>query len=374
MVPDGETYSVFDHVSTSIFVLEVDGRGRPVYAAVNAHALEEAGRPLSDYLGRSALDVYPLAYGRAAYARQCEALSGASSQTFELCLPVRGELRTLRTTLNPQRDEAGRVVRLFGSHVDVTPERNARAAQAEFDTLSSEMEEFVAFAAHDLRAPMKNIAMLANILREDLQSQPPETLEVVDLIENVAAKSMDLIAEVLDRAQVTGVDRYETVFSFPVICHDICATIDPQKNHVVETSLNAIKADRSAVQVALRNLVENAMKHGQRDHLRIEILVQNGMPGMIDITLIDNGRGFSDAALDAMNGGRAKLEQGFGLFGVKRLISARGGTLEARNLPDGGGAAVRFSLPGEVVGADPLSTGEGFRPGSTPAELPRYSA
>ena len=221
---------------------------------------------------------------------------------------------------------------------------------------------------------MKNIAMLANILREDLQSQPPETLEVVDLIENVAAKSMDLIAEVLDRAQITGVDRYETVFSFPVICHDICATIDPQKNHVVETSLNAIKADRSAVQVALRNLVENAMKHGQRDHLRIEILVQNGMPGMIDITLIDNGRGFSDAALDAMNGGRAKLEQGFGLFGVKRLISARGGTLEARNLPDGGGAAVRFSLPGEVVGADPLSTGEGFRPGSTPAELPRYSA
>ena len=217
----GTRFADFDQIAASIFVLEVDGKGRPAYAAVNSHALAEAERPMSDFIGRSALEVYPLAYGRAIYARQCEVIENGAPQSFELSLPIAGQLRTVVATLNPEQDQDGRVIRLFGSHHDVTPERNARTARAEFDTLSSEMEQFVAFAAHDLRAPMKNVAMLSHLLRQDLQDQPPESLELLDLIDTVATKSMDLISEVLDHAQSTSANRQETVFSFPVICHDI---------------------------------------------------------------------------------------------------------------------------------------------------------
>ena len=71
---------------------------------------------------------------------------------------------------------------------------------------------------------------------------------------------------------------------------------------------------------------------------------------MVEVTLTDNGKGFSDAALEIMNGGRFRVDSGYGLFAIKRLITARAGTLVARNLPQGTGAVVRFSLPGEIVG------------------------
>ena len=371
------TYASFDHVSASIHVLEIDGRGRPVYAAVNRHALEEARRPLTDYLGRTALDVYPGPYGRAAYARQCDVARAAEPLRFELSLPIDGTLRTVETLLQPERDARGRVVRLFGTSTDVTAERNARAARAEFDALSAEMEEFVAFAAHDLRAPMRNIAMLAALLRDALPPDAPGALDLADLIETVAAKSMDLIGDVLARAETASAQRHETVFSFPVMCHDISTTLDPRGRHRVQTSLCAVRSDRPAMQIILRNLLENAIKHGQRDQLEIEVTTQPGMPGMLEVTLMDNGRGFSEHDLQVMNGGQFRADCGYGLFGVKRLIAARGGTLMAGNLPEGAGAVVRFSLPGALLGNDPICEELPtlpLGPFAPPDEKPRYSA
>lgn len=370
-------YDSFDHISASIFVLNVGTDGRPTYAAVNAHARSVAGRPLSDYLGRTALEVYPAAYGRAAYARHCEVIMTGQKAAYDLDLPLNGKLRSLRVTLNPVMDAEGRVTQLFGSSIDITAERHAQDARAEFDTMSSEMEEFVAFAAHDLRAPLRNIALLAEILREELGDVPAAPLNILNLIDNVAVKSMDLIADVLSHAQAVSSIKRETVFSFPALCDTISTTLDPQGVHQVKTSLAAIKADRSAVQIALRNLMENAIKHGGRPSLSMEIKAASGLPGMLEITLADNGSGFSDGALKIINGAAFRADSGYGLFGVKRLISARGGTLEARNRPDGGGAVVRFSLPGEMIGPDQLAPAAGQTAEMTQEErekTSRYSA
>lgn len=368
-------YRSYDHISVPIFVLEANELGQPVYAAINATALDIANRPLSDFLGRRALDVFPLAYGRAAYAHHCAVMQRGVEETYELSLPLDGSVRAIRTTLRPERDAQGQVIRLYGVATDITAERDAQEAKAEFHTLSSEMEEFVAFAAHDLRAPMRNIVLLTEILRQDLGDQSRAHHELLDLMDSIASKSLDLISEVLSHAKTVSTAKHETVFSFPALCQQILDTIDPTKTHTVRTSLSSIKADRSAVQIALRNLIENAVKHGRRTALKIDVSVQAGMPGLLDITLTDNGRGFTDATLKAINGNQFHTDTGYGLFGIKRLITARGGTLIARNLPDGDGGAVRFSLPGRLVGHDALTD----RPadtvqGQVPKNGRRYSA
>lgn len=345
-----QPFDCLDMISSPVFVLEVNEVGAPVYVAINTCARELSGRPLSDYLGRTALDVYPMAYGRAAYARHCEVMTSGKSLTYELDLPLRDRISTVQTTLHPEIDTDGRVVRLFGSSIDTSAEKDAREAKVEFDTMSSEMEQFVAFAAHDLRAPMRNIAALAELLYDGFADSTDERLEMIRLIESIATQSMDLITEVLSHAQTVSSEKNETTFSFPALCHAIWSTLDPTKTHRFTAALSTLCADRTAMQIALRNLAENAIKHGGRDTLDIDVQVAKGLPGMIEVTLIDNGRGFSDAALSIMNGGQFKIESGYGLFGIKRLISARGGTLVARNLPGGSGAVVRFSLPGSIVG------------------------
>lgn len=343
-------YANLDFISAPVFVLEVNEDGCPVYAAFNGHASQISGRPLADYLGRTAKQIYPGAYGRITYARHCEVMTSGVSTTYQIDLPIGGTTRTVRTTLRPQTDHRGAVVRLYGTSKDMTSEKRALEAKVEFDTLSTEMEQFVALAAHDLRAPMRQVAAISELLREDLQDSRPDTLEMLDLIENIALKSNDLIADVLSHAEIGRSGPVETIFSFPALCHDICDVIDPHGMHNITTSSATLEMDRTALQIALRNITENAIKHGGRPKLCIDISVQEGIPGMLDITLTDNGNGFSDGALKMMNANSFKVDSGYGLFGVKRLISARGGTLNARNLPGSAGAVVRFSLPGTCLG------------------------
>lgn len=343
-------FADLDHISAPVFVLEVNEEGALVYAAFNAHALQASGRPLTDYIGRTAAEVYPQAYGRTAHARHKEVWESGVPTTYQIDLPLGGETRTVRTTLRPERDAYGAVIRLFGTSRDMTVEKQAMEAKVQFDTLSSEMEQFVALAAHDLRAPMRQIAALTGLLRDEFENLSHDQLELLDLIENVSLKSMNLISDVLSHAEIGQNETVETVFSFPALCQDICDVLDPQSAHHITTSSATIEADRTALQIALRNLIENAMKHGGRDRLEIDIAIQIGLPGMIDVTLTDNGVGFQEGSLKIMNGGQFRVESGYGLFGMKRLISARGGTLAARNLPNGQGAAVRFSLPGEMLG------------------------
>ena len=349
---DTGDYRYLDMITSPVFVLEAGNDGCPTYVAVNKAAADLLYLSPDDLPGRAAEDIFPSPAGSIIAHHHAGCFRHGAETTYEVTVPIAGRAVTLRTTLRPEKDAEGRVLRVFGNPVDTADERRAVEARIEYDTLSSEMEQFVAFAAHDLRAPMRNISELATVLREDFGELGEGQLKIISLIEDITVQSMDLITDVLSHAETVSTNTHETVFSFPVLCHAICQSVDATGAHGFSTSISNLKADRAAIQIVLRNLIENAIRHGERDRLEIDISVQQGMPGMIEITVTDDGAGFSDAALKIMNGGRFRSDSSYGLFGVKRLVSGRGGTLVARNLPSGAGAVVRFSIPGQMLGVD----------------------
>jgi signal transduction histidine kinase len=77
------------------------------------------------------------------------------------------------------------------------------------------------------------------------------------------------------------------------------------------------------------------------------------------VTVRDNGVGFADPALALLDGGKLAPGSGFGLFGIRRLIRARGGTILAETPTNGSGAAITFTLPGRFVEAPRLSARAG---------------
>ncbi|QFT59566.1 Sensor histidine kinase YycG [Sulfitobacter sp. THAF37] len=346
---DTDPFSHLDHIATPLFVLEIDGRGLPVYRAFNACARAISGRPLADYLGRTAAEVYDTAYGRTALARHCQVAESGEALTYELQLPLAGEVRKVRTTLSPERDVRGRVARLYGTSLDVTEQARAREAQVSYHTAASEMEQFVAMAAHDLRAPMRNVTMLAEVLKEDFVDHGDGKLAMIDMMDGIADKTMKLIDDILSHAQSVDAEKTEALCDLSEMTCLICDILDPAERHHVTVTPSTLMTDKTALHIALRNLIENAVKHAGRAAMMLDISVAERPDGMIAITLEDNGKGFSEAALRLMNGSSFRVDGGYGLFGVRRIIQARGGTITARNSETTGGAMISFSLPGRVA-------------------------
>lgn len=352
-------FEFLDLLSCPIFVLDITGDGVPVYAAINSDARELSGKQPFDYMGRTALETFPGPIGRLAYARQCQVVQSAKPLSYRQEVPGGA---AMHVTLRPAVDADGTVTRIFGTSRDVATLRAAQEARSSLDTLSNEMEKFVAMAAHDLRAPMRNISLLANMLRDEMAGQSGARLDLIDLMDDVATKSMDLISDVLSHASVSNSAKAEIEFSLAALGRNIALVLDPPARHRIEVGDASLKTDRTALQIALRTLIEHAIAQAKRHRVDIKVSAQPGLPGLVDITMIDNGAGFSAAALKMLNDGSLHTDSGYGLFAIKRLINARGGSIFARNKPQGGGSMIRFSLPGEFCPAEQTAQGHAAVP------------
>ena len=346
-----DRFAHLDFVDSPVFVLAVGADQIPRYVAFNAKARAIAGRPLSDYLGKTAAEIYEDAYGRTALERHTEVAKSGKAITYEILLPIGGQERSISTTLLPQLDDTGNVALLFGTSVDLTAEQAAREAQLLLQTKATEMEQFIAMAAHDLRAPLRNMAMIADMLGEEFVDHGDGKVELIGMLENVAAKSMTLIGDVLDHAHALDATDTSSQFNFAALCRDICDVLDPQEEHRFTYTGAEVITDRTAMQIAVRNIIDNAIKHGGKEMLSIDIMLQRGQNGMLDVVMTDNGTGFTAAALAFINGGNFKVDSGYGLLGVRRMIQARGGSMTAQNLEGASGAVIHFSLPGKWVHA-----------------------
>jgi signal transduction histidine kinase len=348
--PQPTEFAQLDLVNSPIFVLEVDEDGVPRYVAFNTCAREKTDKPLSYYLGRPATEVYPQAYGRTAYARHCEVARTGKTKVYELDLPLANAPHSIRTTLVPYVDPVTGRKLLYGSSIDMTAEQATRERQVSFDTLTKEMEQFIALAAHDLRAPMRNMATLASMLKEGFVDHGDGKTELLDMMEDVASKSMVLISDVLSHARSVDLGTSRTKFDLSELCQDICDVLDPHEHHQFSCTSAQVSTDRTAMQIALRNIIDNAIKYGNKTPLSIDVRVQRGTSGMLDVVISDDGHGFSGAAIKFLNGGAFRSDSGYGLLGVRRMVEARGGTITASNNLDAEGAIIRFNLPGDWLG------------------------
>ena len=350
--PFAADFDQLDCIACPIFVLEIDDVGVPRFVAFNTSAREKTGNSLSHYVGRTALDVFPNAYGHAAYQHHCDVARTGKRATYELDLPFAAGIQSIRTTLVAYSDPKTGHQLLYGSFADVTMEQANREKQDSFDALTKEMEQFVALAAHDLRAPLRNMATLAALMKEDFVDKGDGKAELLDMMENVAKKSMVLISDVLSHADTTKLEDQRSTFDLSDLCQDIFDVLDPQQEHQFSCTFAEVSTDRTALQIALRNIIDNAIKFGGKVPLKIDIRVQIGAKGMLEVMVSDDGGGFSEAAIKFLNGGAFRVDSGYGLLGVRRMVEARGGTIRASNGSDQTGAIIQFCLPGEWLGTE----------------------
>lgn len=347
-----DNFALLDNFATPLFVLDARDAEAPVYAAFNAWARRIATRPLSDYIGRDAREVYPSGHGQTAFRHHQEAARSGQTITYEVDLPIDGRIRSIRTTLTPRRDAGGKVRHLFGFSQDITELREAHERQAEFDALTFELENFVSIAARDLRMPMRHVAALADLLRENFVDHGDGKIALINMITDVAGKSMSLISDVLAHASARPPDGRASQFCFGTLCQDIYDVLDPQNRHVVIYSDGVVEADRPTLQVVLRNILDLTFLRSGGRRLRIDIVAKPGREGMLDLWLDDNGFGFDFAAMELFTDPSVveQCDDRGGLCGVARLIQTRGGTIRTTTGRAQGATVISISLPGKITG------------------------
>ena len=130
----------------------------------------------------------------------------------------------------------------------------------------------------------------------------------------------------------------------------------------------SVLADADKVRQVLANLLENAVRHGAGlIHLTVAKQAPEDdcertadgpapSPGLVEVTIADEGPGIPEEMMDRVFTrfwrGNRRGGTGLGLYIVKGIVEAHGGTITVGRAP-GGGASFRFTLP-QAVGFDEL--------------------
>lgn len=234
-------------------------------------------------------------------------------------------------------------------------EEALRQAKISTEAMNKELEAFSYSISHDLRAPLRAIDGFSLALLEDygdaLDLQAKHHLERV---RRAAQRMSDLIDDLLKLARVSRrAPKWELVNLSQLVEEAVRDLREHEPGRRVEAHIApdvVARGDRGLLDVALRNLVENAWKYSsKREDAEIEFdrAFVDGEPAYF---VRDNGVGFDLAYADRLFGAFQRLHDseefqgtGIGLATVQRVVNLHGGRLWADAAVDEG-ARFTFTL------------------------------
>ncbi|WP_367648091.1 sensor histidine kinase [Ruegeria arenilitoris] len=212
---------------------------------------------------------------------------------------------------------------------------------------------FISEAAHQLRNPAAAVQSMAEALR-DAKTDADKDKRIVELV--AAAKNSATVAEQLlslERLrQPTHQDQFDKI-DFRLVVEEACAEMGV---HILtkgidfevtmpETSIIA-SGDRVFLTEAIKNLLDNAVKHGGAKLSRISVMLRcDG--GYVKLTVADDGTGLSPDQSEAAFSRFSQLEysegSGLGLSIVSAVAKRHGGMVAINHVERG--ASVTLELP-----------------------------
>ncbi|MET0383939.1 MAG: ATP-binding protein [Burkholderiaceae bacterium] len=235
----------------------------------------------------------------------------------------------------------------------------------ELGRVNKELEAFSYTVSHDLRAPMRHIAGYVDLVLDiDAAALSDRAKRYLAHVKDASAYSAQLVDGLLDFSRMgraalkrvrvdTGTLTAELVKEFSRLHPD--RAIDWQ----VDGELPVLHADALLIQLALRNLIANAVKYTRRNpqaQIRIGAVRRPDADG---IEIADNGVGFDMKYVGKLFGVFQRLHQtedfegtGIGLASVRRIVERHGGHAWAEGHP-GQGARFGFVLRRQMEEIDP---------------------
>jgi signal transduction histidine kinase len=266
------------------------------------------------------------------------------------------EQRYFDVTVQPLKNRRNAVYGLMSHAVDVTDQVRIKQELAELalalERTNRELDSFAYAASHDLRAPLRGIANLAQWIEEDLRTGGPlrgDTQEMLELMRLRMHRMEDLIEGLLQYSRAGRTHQAPENVDVGRLVQEVLDLISPPPNTEISIAddLPTIRTERLPLQQVFMNLIGNAIKHANRDDRVIGIDARRVGP-FYEFSVKDNGPGIPPDYHDRIWGIFQTLESrdrvegaGIGLALVKKIVESQKGRAWVESAP-GAGATFRF--------------------------------
>ncbi|MBR0673072.1 ATP-binding protein [Neoroseomonas soli] len=318
-----------------------------------------ANRAAREMLGRPQAAAAPAdAAALLRHPALAEALDGAftsgepAAANLVLPVPVMREVAAQVIPMDPPLADGGRMLVLLS---DRTQERALERMRA----------DFVANASHELRTPLASLIGFIETLRGPAADDPAAQQRFLQIMAEQSDRMRRLIDDLLGlsrieltehqapsgRVDVETLARAETDAMAPIL-----ATRKAQLELEAAPAI-AEPADADQLGQVIRNLLENAIRHGRENgHVRLTVApgtAPDGRPG-VAVSVADDGPGVAREHIPRLterfyrvDKGRSRRAggTGLGLAIVKHIVNRHRGTLTIES-EEGVGTTFRVWLPG----------------------------
>jgi PAS domain S-box-containing protein len=233
-------------------------------------------------------------------------------------------------------------------------EQRVQARTAELQRSNRELEQFNYAAAHDLRSPLRGIQQLVHWITQDLDDTlPPDSKRHLQQLRQRVYRLERLLDDMLAYSRAGRVQYALEEVDLTVLVGTIFEMLSPPAGfalHLVEPLPSLVTA-RVPLEMVLRNLFSNAIKHHHRPtEGSITVRVQE-LGAWIECCVTDNGPGidprFHGRIFDMFQTLRPRDEvegSGIGLALVKRIVESYSGRVTLSSA-EGQGATFCFTWP-----------------------------
>ncbi|MFC0407481.1 ATP-binding protein [Roseomonas elaeocarpi] len=287
------------------------------------------------------------------------ALAGAVDRAMEegdlqvadlaLPVPVPRELSAQAIPLDPPLSDGGRLLVVLS---DRTRDRAVERMRA----------DFVANASHELRTPLASLIGFIDTLQGPARDDPTAQERFLAIMGEQAERMRRLIDDLLDLSRIEVSEHLppQGAVDLVALCQAEAEALAPilvNRQVRLEMRLDpavARPADSGQLAQVLRNLVENAVRHGREGGTAQ--LSTGTRDGGVTITVQDDGPGIPKQHIPRLterfyrvDKGRSRSAggTGLGLAIVKHIVNRHRGRLIIES-PEGQGARFQVWLPGEA--------------------------
>jgi len=227
----------------------------------------------------------------------------------------------------------------------------------ELERSNNELKDFAYIVSHDLKAPLRAIASLAQWLAADYGDKLDEDgKEQLELLKNRTRRMHNLIEGILTYSRIGRSKEEKEEVDLKILVSEVIATIDPPEDIMIEVvgELPTIPFERTRMEQIFQNLLGNAVKYMDKPEGRITISCTDGDDAINwGFSVADNGPGIDEKYYKKIFQifqtlkPRDEVEStGVGLTIVRKIIEMHGGEITVESKL-GAGSTFHFTIPKE---------------------------
>ncbi|HET7622928.1 MAG TPA: ATP-binding protein [Gemmatimonadaceae bacterium] len=303
---------------------------------------------------------------RAEAARRSEELERLNDQLQEQAMELEAQAEELTSqneellSISEEQRRTNVALQEAVARAEAAREEAARNAAAAQDAYR-ELDQFAYVASHDLKAPLRGIANLAQWIEDDLgQHLGAESAEHMRLLQGRVRRMEALIDGILAYSRAGRAPARPEMVDVGQLVRDVLELLAPGESVTTELpeEMPSVEAERVPLQQVFMNLIANAVKFTRAARPDPVVRISWRDTGdAYEFSVTDNGPGIAPQYQDRIWGifqtleARDKVEgTGIGLSVVKKIVEARGGRAWVDSSP-GQGAVFHFTWLKTVRGS-----------------------